>query len=135
MSPQARWRVDLYTFVPEIDRQHREISTLASQLSEAFAARKPKEEVEVPLARFITVVERHFALEEAVMLSRGYEGYEVHKGEHTKLLEQIDVLAKELRSGTIDPCVALVSFIEIWTEQHMLHADKQLAKFLKPTPK
>jgi hypothetical protein len=49
-------------------------------------------------------------------------------------LEQIYLIRREFSSGKINPSGALMVFMQVWTEQHILGPDKQFAKSLsRPT--
>jgi hemerythrin len=133
MSP-FEWRSELLLHIPEIDRQHQELvaraSDLHSALDNAIGAAKPSHELQTKLSALAEFAEKHFRSEEKMMRAHGYDGYESHAIEHARLLEQIYLISREFSSGKIDPTGVLMFFMQNWTEQHILGADKQFAKFL-----
>ena len=124
------WRVDLHLFISEIDRQHREVVDLAARLHATIRTAQSAGELQSVLAEFTATVENHFASEEALMLSRGYDQYATHRMEHQRLLDQVYIVQRDLACGTIQPCESLARFVQLWTEKHILTSDRRLAAFL-----
>ena len=122
---------ELVLFVPQMDREHREMLTHAQSLRAAVTGGgMPRDEVQLLLEKLIDSVKKHFASEEALMLSSGYHGGTAHREEHRRLLEQVYVVEKELPLGRIEVGGALACFVEEWMGQHILGPDKQFAVFL-----
>jgi hemerythrin len=117
--------------VPRIDREHQEIMDIASDFRAAVEAGRPRAELGVHLARMAAAVTSHFISEEEFMLESGFGGWQTHRDEHTRLLEQLCGAEREFASGVIQACGALVLFVEIWAEQHILSQDREFALFLK----
>jgi hemerythrin-like metal-binding protein len=129
-ATSRRWRPALEVGVKEIDRQHKTLIGRATALQEAISGHKPKDEVAALLAGLVDLVRSHFAWEERLMESRGYEGYDDHQKEYGILLEQIRVLHQELLSGDVSPSPGLALFIQVWAEHHIAGTDKPFAEFI-----
>jgi hemerythrin-like metal-binding protein len=133
MSP-FEWRSELLLHIPEIDGQHQELVARASDLRNALDAATPRHELQAMLSALIESAENHFRSEEKMMRAHRYNGYAPHAAEHADLLEQVYLIRREFSSGKINPSVALMVFMQVWTEQHILGPDKQFAKSLsRPT--
>ena len=129
-ATSPRCRPALEVGVKEIDRQHKKLIGRATALQEAISDRKPKDEVAALLAGLVDLVRSHFAWEERLMESRGYEGYADHQKAHGMLLEQIRVLQQEFLSGDVSPSPGIALFIQVWAEHHIAGIDKPFAEFI-----
>lgn len=125
------WRVDLFLFVPQLDNEHREIVRQGDDFCRALTGGRPKNEINVLLAKFIDAVHQHFLSEEKAMLATGYEGYLQHRAEHRRLMAQLFSLAEGFACGAIDDSSdALVRFAGSWCDDHIRVADSGFARFL-----
>jgi hemerythrin len=119
--------------VPEMEVEHHEILTLANDLKGAIQSGLPRGNCRDQLLQLIDSTEKHFAAEEALMLSSGYGGYQSHKEEHARLLVQLHLIEGDLASHAINPCGALSLFVEIQAVHHMRGPDNHFAAFLNET--
>jgi hemerythrin len=129
-APSPRWRPALKVGIKEIDQQHKTLIGHVTALQAAIAGHKPKDEVAALLAGLIDLVSFHFAWEERLMQSRGYEGYADHQKAHRTLLEQIRALHQEFLSGDVSPSPGIALFIQVWAEHHIGGTDKAFAEFI-----
>ena len=125
-----RWRPALEVGVKEIDRQHKALIAHVAALQDAISGQKPKDEVATMLDGMIALVKSHFAWEERLMESRGYDGRADHQKAHAMLLEQIQVLHREFLSGDVNPGAGVSLFIQVWAENHIAGTDKPFAEFI-----
>ena len=125
------WRSELLLHSPVLDEQHQELVARANVLHEALFNGEPRKEILVKFSALSNYAEMHFRTEEQMIFDHGYDGYEAHTAEHARLLEQIHLARREFADGAIDPCQALALFIRVWTEEHIVTRDKQLAESLK----
>jgi hemerythrin len=129
-APSPRWRPALKVGIKEIDEQHKTLIEHTTALQEAISGHKPKDEVAALLAGLVGLVSSHFAWEERLMQSRGFEGYAEHQKAHGILLEQIRGLHQEFLSGDVSPSPGVALFIQVWAEHHIAGTDKPFAEFI-----
>src|ERR1017187_4502225 len=97
-ATSSRWRPALEVGVKEIDQQHKTLVAHTTVLQDAISGRKPKDEVARLLADLVDLVSSHFAWEEHLMESLGYEGYADHQAAHGILRSEERRVGKECRS-------------------------------------
>ncbi len=88
------WHDGLNVGVDFMDDDHTE----AAALINALAATAGEERVAV-LETFIGHCREHFAREEAMMEKTGFFALGCHRGEHTRMLAELDVVLIRLRGG------------------------------------
>ncbi|MGD0496991.1 MAG: hemerythrin family protein [Bryobacteraceae bacterium] len=86
------------------------------------------------LAGFAATIEKHFASEEALMRSSGYDGVSDHATEHKRLLGQLQSVREEFASGAIHASGMLTLFVEVWTNQHIERHDNRFIGYLNGRP-
>jgi hemerythrin len=125
------WRPELLLGIEQMDLQHRHLVACAGQLDSVVTANSSRQDVALSLAALVAVAKQHFEWEERLMLANRYDDYARHKVEHDRLLDQLLEVDRELAAGRIGPSQILSLFIDAWTVQHLLGADRQLAAFLR----
>jgi len=115
----------------QVDRDHREVLESLSDFRNAVNLRRPERELTEKLAGFVVTIEKHFACEEELMRSSGYQDAAAHAAEHQRLLEQLHSVEEELVSGAINPCGTLALFVEVWTRQHIVRHDNPFIEYLE----
>lgn len=120
-----QWTEDLKVGVAFIDADHEEF---VDQLNAAVAAT----DAEFPAA-FAALAEHtraHFAREEALMDQVGFFATEVHKGEHRRVLAEVEHFAGHLARGNLPFVRAYVAErLPDWFLQHRNTMDQATAAF------
>jgi hemerythrin-like metal-binding protein len=83
--------------VQEIDDDHRKLVNLFNLLNHAVKEEEPKALLEALLEELISCTDCHFRHEERLMLKCRYEGFEIHRREHQKLIDSINALQESRR--------------------------------------
>ena len=123
---------DLHLAVPRMDREHAEVLKAAAELRSVLDSSFPNASLaERLLGGFAEIVSAHFASEEELMQSRGYQGWRGHAAEHRRLMAQLNSIRTGLVTGAINPCGALALFVDVWTAQHIQGPDRQVAEYLR----
>jgi hemerythrin len=123
----------LLTGNDEIDSQHRELFERVSQLLDASRERRSREEV-VRLLEFLgEYVVHHFAAEERIMETSGYDRIESHRLEHRSFVHELEVLRLELKSeGPTNRFVIRVgNRVTTWLREHIYRTDRLLGEWLR----
>jgi hemerythrin-like metal-binding protein len=114
----------------QIYREHQDVLESLEKFRGAVQLRRPERELKKKLAEFVSTVEKHFASEEGLMRSGGYQGAGAHAAEHRRLFGQIRSVTEEFAAGAINPGGALALFVEVWTTQHIERQDNRFIEFL-----
>jgi hemerythrin-like metal-binding protein len=117
-----------------IFHEHREVLESLDNFRSAVNLKKPKSRLARDLAEFVATVERHFASEEEMMRTSGYQAVGGHAEEHKRLFAQLQAVRQEFNAGTIHPGGSLALFVEVWTVQHMKGYDKAFIDYLDSIP-
>ncbi len=112
--------------VPAMDRSHREMVDLVNQMDRASDA-----SFAYLFADLVNHTRAHFASEEAMMRQSGFPAIAEHKGEHARVLGELERLAGRLRGGRLAPVRAYVrEQIPDWFALHASTMDSALAAHL-----
>jgi len=117
--------------VHEIDRQHRKLFDLASQLAEAIIAGKGAEPVGKVLAELVKYTQTHLVAEEQLMSNNHYPAAAEHKARHQELTHKVSEYKQAFAAGDVNIADQLLQFFTEWLSEHIMHVDKDLARDLK----
>jgi hemerythrin len=87
--PLIDWSDDFETGIGSLDFEHREMIALLNQLAENISSESSRGEVLDFLGEVYAKISAHFALEERVMREHRYAGYQAHKDDHERLLDEL----------------------------------------------
>lgn len=126
------WRPDLFTGIPSIDRQHRELLGRIGAL-EAAARSGDVARAEELLAYLERYAAEHFATEEQVMWEFGYPDRDAHWSLHLAFAME---LAKRKSEHQASPSQAsllvdLGRWMDLWLNDHVHGADTEMARFIR----
>jgi hemerythrin len=129
---QGFWRPDLFTGIPEVDDQHRELLAQIAAL-EGAARSGDVSLAEGMLAYLERYAADHFATEERVMSEYGYPDRDAHWSLHLAFAMELARRKAEHRATGQDATllVALGQWMDRWLNDHVLQADTDLARFVK----
>jgi hemerythrin len=111
--------------VPEVDFEHKELIDVINALGELIRSGASPDAEQALLGDIHGKIEGHFALEEKIMRDRGFKGYEAHKEDHDRLLEQIrDIMtdAKTMNDQTLRE--QLSQRLTTWFTEHFKTLDR-----------
>ena len=124
------WNEAMKVGVPEVDFEHEELVGVINALGDLIQKGGPLERIQALLSDINAQIEAHFALEEKIMRERGYVGYEAHKEDHDRLLEQIRDIMDE--AATVDENVLhehLSKRLNVWFSEHFRTLDRSFHSF------
>lgn len=125
------WRKEFETGVAEVDHEHRELVELINAMHASIGANAAKEIVSDFLGEVFARISAHFALEETVMRTHGYDDLAAHKSEHEALLDQLrDIMDAYDREGRASPDAALERAVRDWFINHFKTSDARLHRIL-----
>lgn len=133
-----QWTKDLSVGIEKIDEQHRELFEKINDLVAAVKQSVCKYKIGDVIKFLEDYVVFHFGEEEKYMQQFGYPGYQAHKTQHEKFIENFNELKKELpkleggkNPGSYDLSVETNQVVVDWILDHIAKVDKQLGEFLK----
>lgn len=119
------WSEAMKVGVPEVDYEHEELIGVINALGDLLRQGGSAEEARRLLGEIHAQIEAHFALEERIMRQNGFVGYEAHKEDHDRLLEQIrDIMAEAQTVGEKDLYDHLTRRLNAWFTEHFATLDR-----------
>jgi hemerythrin len=126
------WRPDLFTGIPAIDRQHRELLGRIGAL-EAAARAGDATRAEELLAYLERYAAEHFATEEQVMWKYGYPDRDAHWSLHLAFAMELAKRKSEHKANRSQTSllVDLGRWMDRWLNDHVHGADTEMARFIR----
>lgn len=124
------WNDNFSVNVAEIDRQHQKLIAIINELDDAIKANHTNEAIGHVLAELLDYTKTHFAYEENLLFSNGYEMFPPHKAEHDALAEKVVFMVDIFAQGQSIDSSLLMNFLKMWIEEHILEIDKKYSAHL-----
>jgi len=122
------WSGDFLIGIEEIDYEHRCLIEDINTLHRELRAHVDMDRIEDTLGGIHARMQAHFALEEHVMVSRGYPHYPEHKAEHERLLDEYtERMTKFERAPNPGDQEAIEAMLRQWIVDHILTSDKKMS--------
>ncbi|WP_163339035.1 diguanylate cyclase [Desulfopila sp. IMCC35008] len=116
-----------------IDSQHRNLFSQANALLSALIAQQDTSLCQELIDNLIAEVTTHFAVEERIIKSAGYQLVTEHQKLHKELLAKSKLLARRYQKGTVEPAeVFHFMAIEV-ISRHLLREDRKFFTCLHDT--
>ena len=113
-----------------IDEEHREIIQLIQEFDELLGAGGTAEQVIDLFAVVLSNIKSHFEEEEQIMLKSNFAGYQPHKTEHDRLLDELNGIMKDCEQGAYaDRHLTLARRITDWFTTHLEQMDAPMIEF------
>ena len=125
------WQDNFAIGIAEVDHEHRELIGLINALHASLGPDRTTARIEAFLGEVLSDISAHFALEEKVMRTRGYDAYPEHKADHERLLDDLRDIMDEPTAGAALDEAALAARLEDWFGAHFRTHDARLHKFLE----
>ena len=117
--------------IARIDSEHQKLIDLVNDLYSAMLEGRGKAVIGQVLDGMADYTMSHFVNEERLMRVHSYPGFEAHKAEHEKLVQQVKRLQEESRSGKVVISMEVMRFLQHWLVDHIVGVDKQYAAHLR----
>ena len=125
------WRDEFLLGIPAVDHEHRELIELINELYSNYSAHGSKVSTMDFLGELYAKIAAHFALEEKIMLEKGYDQYQEHKAEHEKLLDEICDFMDDFENDRTFAEGVFKELLEAWFVSHFKNKDARLHKYLQ----
>ncbi len=108
------------------------LNVLFAMLEEAEAGRAVSDQLTIGIDAFQAHLVTHFAGEEERMQACGFPPFEIHKGEHDRLLAEISSVIEQWKQDEVlEPLAAWLRHdLPAWMQQHIATMDSVTAHFL-----
>lgn len=123
MSP-ITWSAEYIVKIPEVDKEHEELSKKINGLYEAMMTGRDCKVVNKIADELISYTEKHFINEEKMMISDIYPDAVSHKVSHDKLFLQLKTLMEDICTENKRDIFKITS-LDDWFVDHLLIEDKQ----------
>lgn len=120
------WKESYNTGIKEIDRQHRKLVDMISQLQDSLSDGLVNKEMGNVLKGLVDYTRSHFRDEEALMQQIGFAEIATHKAIHEQLIAQIRDILIGLKEGRQITAIELIDFLKKWLSEHILNEDMKL---------
>ena len=126
MPPLITWRDSYALGIDEVDEDHRALVKLINDLHAALNAGAGEADIVRFLCEVHARIASHFVAEERIMRESAYAGYEAHKADHDRLLEEIrGIIENYAEAYTLAPDLLGIN-LEDWFMVHFRTHDARL---------
>lgn len=125
------WNREYSSGSTEIDEQHMELVSIVNGLLEHVIAEEGAPDLHFRFKNICQVVEKHFADEEAILLSSKYPEAEVHVARHNELLQKCADMLRQDADNPVTSVQMLQCIIHDLVLNHMVKEDGKYFAFLK----
>ncbi len=124
------WTDELSVGIESIDEQHQQLVSIINDLNEAIKNNQADQIIADVFERLVSYTKVHFAFEEQLFDSHGYEGSPAHKAQHEALIDTVFSLQGRLTTDGNILGLEVMEFLRRWLTDHILKTDKDYAMFL-----
>lgn len=124
------WSDDFSVGVSSVDFEHQQLITLINTLYASFVDNPDKYTVLDFVGEIYTKIASHFALEEKKMREHNYAGYQEHKQDHERLLDELLNMMDECEAASQVNNGELAKFLNQWFGEHFRTMDARLHRKL-----
>lgn len=123
-SPDLEWLPELAVGIPEMDADHQMLFVCIKAVVAAIDAQRPRQEIDATFAELMTGMIGHFAREERMLVSRGYEYADGHALQHAHILEELGEIKATYLYDTDQAALEEVrEFLAGWLASHIIDHD------------
>lgn len=126
------WNDRLSVGVATVDREHKELIAILSQLYDAIRSGAAREVLSDTLARLTHYTQYHFAREEALFAPTRYPDTEGHRLEHANMVAWLAEIRRKYDEGlTAGLSLDVVNYLKDWLFDHILGSDQEYVPHLR----
>lgn len=129
--PKIEWDQTCAVGINFVDDQHRKLFSIVGDFDDAVESGKSKNEILNIFDELIRYTHDHFAEEEAMMESNGYENFSAHKAIHDQLKGSVAKLKKDFDGGLDGTAEAASHFFRHWLKSHIMDTDMKYVAPMK----
>jgi hemerythrin len=133
--PFKEWKNEYNVAVKKFNDAHKELFSYLNNLHQGVVAGLGITNMTYILKGLLDYTTNHFRDEERLMKKYNYPEYESHKKEHDALLAKVSEYYTEFQQGHTSFSFELLSFLDKWITNHILHTDMKYKPFFKEIAK
>lgn len=126
----VEWSDALSTGVKKFDDEHKNLVNILNRLYDSMHEGKSNYVLEKILNELVEYTVFHFGSEEEDMMKYEFPGYDEHKAEHEKLVQEVNDFIEKYKSGRSLISFELLDFLKTWVAEHIVQTDKKYGDFL-----
>ena len=123
------WTDDMKIGIASVDHEHATLVNEINTIGDLIARGDASDSITALLGRIHSHIEAHFALEEKIMREIGYLGYEAHKEDHDRLLEDIRDIMDDTASASGPVFGQLGQRLSSWFSEHFRTLDRSFHSY------
>lgn len=123
-EPFFPWTEDLSVHVPRMDDQHRVLLRLINRVADLASSGASGGAINTILGQLVEYTRFHFADEEKLMESHGFDGVAAHHAIHVKFVSEVESLVRRLSNGESMDANAVLAMLKDWLIRHIQGTDK-----------
>jgi len=116
--------------VRTLDEQHTGLFQTLNDLHAAMLKGQAQSLTGPLLRKLVEYTRRHFAAEEAMLVSTRYPELASHREKHRDLTKQVEEYVARFEKGEITLNLALMNFLRDWLTNHIQKTDKEYGPWL-----
>ena len=121
------WKAEYSLGIPSADAEHKELIELLNESYEELLRPGTDESAAQDfLGELYAKISAHFALEEKLMRDHRYDGYQEHKADHERLLDEIRDLMDEYEDSKELDAETFARKLDAWFSNHFRTMDARL---------
>ena len=122
MADLLVWDGSCRVGVEEFDQAHQHLFAIGNNLIRAVLDGHALEVIRPVIDELIDYAEQHFRSEEALMRRAGYPGYEAHRAEHHRLMNDVQLFKSRYIAGEVQASEVSLFLIQ-WIQHHVKETD------------
>jgi hemerythrin len=122
------WGPALELGIPDIDKQHKVLVSLANDLVAELEKSKGGETAKRAVAELFAYSATHFADEEAYLRQYNFPSFDEHQRNHEAFSARAHYFEERLISGAPAETAEILGFIKMWIMKHIGRDDRDLVR-------
>jgi hemerythrin-like metal-binding protein len=124
------WNNKFSVGVKMLDEQHSGLFETLNELHGAMLKGQAQSLTGPLLRKLVDYTRRHFAAEEAMLVTTQYPGLAAHRVKHHDLTKQVVEYVTRFEKGEVTLNLQLMNFLRDWLTNHIQKVDKEYAPWL-----
>ncbi|NBC32580.1 MAG: bacteriohemerythrin [Alphaproteobacteria bacterium] len=124
------WSDELSVGVSEIDEDHKKLLEIVNRFFDAYRFADSRATVLSALTNIADYASWHFDHEERIMRREKFPGLDIHKRQHSELLDRLAGLIAGFETGRADITEATLGFLSDWVLVHLKTQDLELGRWV-----
>ena len=125
------WKPEYSVGIDSIDEQHIKLLILINNVRAAVLCDTGPDFERGALEDLVAYTQEHLKYEEELMREYSYFDYEAHKGQHDRMVSQVDLYTKRYDEKGSEILPEVADYLQRWLVQHIQGTDRKLCDFLR----